>query len=110
MTAEEQTVKSLTGSPFDVIEMEMSINVSETAQVYVFHHEPFKKELSWIEFDLGRRDLNFVFDDGDIKNAGVKIRPDLSAYMQNAYHVNLALIENEEVIDTFERPLIIHRD
>ena len=54
--------------------------------------------------------MNFIFEDGEIKNFGVKVEPNLSAYMQNAFHVKVVRIENDEPVEGFEFPLIIHRD
>lgn len=103
-------LKSETGSPFDVLKMKLDLVVSETAEIYVFHDRPFDNELSWIEFDIGRCDLNFIFADGDVRNFGLKVKQELAAYMQNAFSVKVVRVEKEEVQDGVEMPLIVHRD
>ncbi len=86
--------------------------VNEGAKVAVFHNKPFKKPLSWLEFNLGTKQLDFVMDDGDIRNFGTKIPEDFATDMQNA-HVVLMVLMDEETKEPDSGqyfPLIIHRD
>ena len=84
--------------------------VGQDASVYIFHDKPFSKELSWIEYDLDRSNLDFIMDDGDIRNFGIPVDPKLGAYMQNIHSIGVVLAEGlQTVIDGAVFPLIIHR-
>src|SRR5690606_16966804 len=86
--------------------------VNEGAKVAVFHNKPFQRPLSWLEFNLGTRDLDFIMDDGDIRNFGTKVPEPFARDMQNAYQVLMVLMDEEtgEPDSSQWFPLIIHRD
>lgn len=84
--------------------------VGNDAAIYIFHDKPFTKSLSWLEFDLNRSSLDFIMDDGDIRNFGIPVDPTLKPYMQNVHSVGVVLAERlENVIGGEVLPLIVHR-
>ncbi len=93
----------------DDINVELAIN--DRAEAIVFHDKPFAKTLSWLEFDLDSNKLDFIMNDGDVRNFGIPVHPDLASYMQNAFQVLMVLADGgtgePEKGDYF--PLIIHR-
>lgn len=93
-------------------DFKVDLVVNEGAKVAVFHNKPFKQPLSWLEFNLDTRDLDFVMDDGDVRNFGTKVPEDFAKDMQNAYMVLMVLMdEKTKEPDSGQYfPLIIHRD
>ncbi len=93
-------------------DFKVDLVVNEGAKVAVFHNKPFKSDLSWLEFNLKTRHLDFVMDDGDIRNFGTQVPPEFARDMQNAYQVLMVLMdEKEKEPDSGQYfPLIIHQD
>lgn len=84
--------------------------VGQDSSIYILHDKPFSKELSWIEYDLDRSNLDFIMEDGDLRNFGIPIDPKFGAYMQNIHSIGVVLAEGlQNVIDGAVFPLIIHR-
>lgn len=85
--------------------------INDTAEVYVFHNKPFNKKLSWLEFDMSTRNLDFIMNDGDIRNFGAKVPDHLARHVQNAYQVMMVQMNEETGQPTSGDyyPLIIHR-
>jgi len=96
----------------DAEELEIEVAVKEDGRVAIFHNMPFKNELSWLEFDLGSNELDFVLDDGDIRDIGIPLNPGIARNMQNSHQVLMILLDNEtgEAKEGFYIPLIIHRN
>lgn len=85
--------------------------INDTAEVYVFHNKPFTKKLSWLEFDLDDSRLDFIMNDGDLRNFGAKVPEHLSKHMHNAYQVMMVLMDEEtgQPKSGGYFPLIVHR-
>jgi len=92
--------------------VKVELVVNDRAEAMVFHNKPFAKTLSWLEYDLDARKLDFVMDDGDIRNFGIPVHPELTKYMDNAFQVLMVLIDDKtgEPQEGDYYPLIIHRD
>lgn len=92
-------------------QMKVEFVINDRAEAFVFHNKPFKKRLSWIEYDLDTSKLDFVMDNGDVRNFGVQVRRDLSKYLQNAFQILLVLTDEKtnEPVEGEYFPLIIHR-
>lgn len=91
--------------------LDIEVAVNEQGKVVVFHNRAFKNEISWFEFDLETNKLDFVLDDGDIRDAGLPLGKDVSKYMQNSYQILTVLLDNDtgEATEGSYIPLIIHR-
>lgn len=76
--------------------------------VWIFHDRPFLKVLSWIEYDLKTSRIDFVMEDGDVRNFGIYIDAAFKPYMQNSYVLPVILKEGDEPIDGTTYPLIVH--
>jgi hypothetical protein len=85
--------------------------VDKNNAVYIFHDKPFMKELSWIEYDVDRSSLDFIMDDGDIRNHGIQIDKQYGAHLQNNHAISV-ILENEsgQPVSGESIPLIIHRN
>lgn len=92
-------------------DFKVDLVINDTAEVYVFHNKPFRKKLSWLEFDLGTNNLDFVMNDGDVRNFGAKVPGHLARHMQNAYQVMMVLMDEKsgQPVSGDYFPLIIHR-
>jgi len=93
-------------------DFKVDLVVNEGAKVAVFHNKPFNKSLSWLEFNLDTRHLDFIMDDGDIRNFGTEVPEDFAKDMQNAHMVLMVLMDEEKKEPDSGQyfPLIIHRD
>lgn len=89
----------------------MEISINEKMQVMLFHNKTFKNELSWLEFDLSTNALDFVLDDGDIRDIGISLSKDVSKYMQNTHQVLMVLMDDQtgDAKEGRYIPLIVHR-
>jgi hypothetical protein len=91
--------------------MKVELYVNDKAQALVLHNMPFKKKLSWLEYDLTSSHLNFVLENGDIRNFGIPVHPNLARYLQNSFQILLVLVDEElgKQVNGDYYPLIIHR-
>jgi len=94
------------GSPLNI-----QVAVKEDGRCAIFHNKPFKNELSWLEFDLSTYRLDFVMDDGEIRDAGLPLTKDVSKNMQNSHQVLMILLDDKtgEAKEGHYIPLILHR-
>ena len=93
------------------LNMQVEFAINDYAEAIVFHDKPFTKSLSWLEYDLDSHRLDFVMEDGEIRNFGIPINPSLAKYMQNAFQVLLVLMDqvSGEPVEGDYYPLVIHR-
>lgn len=91
--------------------LNIEVAVNEHGKVVVFHNRPFKKDISWFEFDLGSNRLDFILDDGDVRDAGLPLGRDVAKYMQNSHQILMVLLDDDtgEAKEGNYVPLIIHR-
>lgn len=113
-TGSDDGTKSMSSNVYSEVddqEFKIDLVVNEGAKVAVFHNKPFRKDLSWLEFDLDDSRLDFVMDDGDIRNFGVSVPRNFSREMQNAHQVLMVLMDEKagEPLNGGYFPLIIHR-
>ena len=91
--------------------LDLEVAIMDDGRVVVFHTHPFKNDLSWMEFDLDTRKLDFILDDGEIRDIGLPLSSTVSKYMQNSHQI-LTVLMDPETGDATEGsfiPLIIHR-
>lgn len=90
--------------------MNLDLIVSDRAEICVFHDKPFSKILSWLEYDSRTNRVDFIMEDGDIRNFGIPVEAKLRPYFHNAYVVNIVEMNptTKKVVGGMELPLIIH--
>ncbi|MFN3700160.1 MAG: hypothetical protein ACK4VI_01400 [Alphaproteobacteria bacterium] len=119
MTSEQQQPPSQYGNLLDFVyhvegsdPLYVEVGVKQDGKVAVFHNKPFKRDLSWIEYDIGRNRIDFVMDDGDIRDVGVPVNKDVAKYMHNTHQVLMVLLDDEtgEAKEGYYIPLIIHHE
>ena len=88
----------------------VEVAVKKDGKVAVFHNKPFKNDLSWIEYDIGRRTIEFIMDDGEIRNIGVPVNKDMAKNMHNSHQILMVLLDDEtgQAKEGYYVPLIIH--
>ena len=64
--------------------LQAELFVNDRAEAMIKYSQPFDQELSWLEYDLDSSKLDFVMEDGDIRNFGIPVEPGLAKYLQNA--------------------------
>jgi len=91
--------------------LDIEVAVNEEGRVVIFHDKPFKVDLSWFEYDLETSKLDFVLDDGEIRDAGMRIAPQISKHMQNTHQILTILMDDStgEPKEGKYIPLILHR-
>ncbi|MGB4107158.1 MAG: hypothetical protein WBK55_05110 [Alphaproteobacteria bacterium] len=91
--------------------LDIEVAIKEGAHVIVFHSHPFKKEVSWFEFDLRTNKLDFVIDNGDVRDIGLPLSKAVAVHMQNAHQILMVLMDPEtgEASNGNYVPLIIHQ-
>lgn len=93
------------------LQLKAELVVNDRAEAMVLHDKPFEKDLSWLEYDLDSGRLEFIMEDGDIRDFGFSVDPKLEKYLQNAYHVLMVRMDaaSGEYEEEESLPLIIHR-
>lgn len=90
---------------------DIEVAIKEDGHVVVFHSHPFKEEISWFEFDLGTNKLDFILEDGKIRDIGLPLTKDVAKYMQNSHQILTVLMDPKtgEASGGQYVPLVIHR-
>jgi hypothetical protein len=91
--------------------LDIEVAIKEDGRVVVFHSHPFRNNLSWMEFDLGTNRLDFVLDDGAIRDAGLPLNQSVAKHMQNSHQILMVLLNPEtgEAKEGNYVPLILHK-
>lgn len=92
----------------DAMDMDIYCLIGDGPTLCIFHTKPFTKTLSWIEYDIESSRLDFVLEDGDIRNFGIEIDRKFAAYIKNTFTVPVVLRQNGRAVDGYEYPLIQH--
>lgn len=119
MTTEQTTSEKQFGNILDFVyhtegesDFRLEISVMKDGKVCVFHNKPFKNDISWLEYDVNANRLDFILDDGDVRNLGFPVKPTIAKNMQNSHQILLILLDDEtgEAKEGFYIPLIIHQE
>ena len=91
--------------------LDIEVAIKQDGKVVVFHSHPFKNDVSWFEFDLDTNKLDFVLDDGDIRDIGLPLLDNVAKHMQNSHQILMVLLDQEtgEAEEGNYVPLIIHK-
>ncbi len=92
----------------DAMDMDIYCIIGDGPTVCIFHTLPFNNTLSWVEYDITGSRLDFIMEDGEIRNFGIPIDRKFSAYIKNTYTVPVVLRQNGEAVAGYEYPLIQH--
>ncbi len=92
------------------IPLDIEIAIEEDGRVILFHNKPFRYKLSWFEFDTETNKLDFVIEDGNVRDFGMPLKPVVAKYMHNAHQI-LTVEVNQETGQASHGsyiPLIMH--
>ncbi len=91
--------------------LDIEVAVKDDGRVVVFHNRPFKVDVSWFEFDLSESKLDFVMENGDIRNVGMTLNAGITKYMQNSHQILMVLMDDAtgDAVQGNYIPLVIHR-
>jgi len=90
--------------------LQIEIAVKDDGRCAIFHNKPFRKDLSWLEFDLNSCRLDFVLDSGEVRNAGMNLTKAMSKNMQNSHQILMILMDDVtgQPKKGYYVPLILH--
>jgi hypothetical protein len=91
--------------------LDLEVAINEKGGVTVFHSHPFTGDISWFEFDLRTNKLDFVLDDGDVRDIGLPLSQGVAKHMQNAHQILMVLMDPKtgDAKAGVYVPLVIHR-
>tara|TARA_B100001989_G_C24535243_1_gene463938 strand:+ start:717 stop:1055 length:339 start_codon:yes stop_codon:yes gene_type:complete len=87
----------------------MTLAVSETGQVYIFHEKPFPEPINWVEFDPEIAQMHLVSQNGRLQDLGIKVEPELNEQIKSCQKIYVVRIENGKEQEIFEMPLLIRQ-
>jgi|GEM_PF-2209145 len=90
-------------------DMTLDLFITDQAEVCIIHDRPFTIELSWLEYNSKNSQVDFVLDDGQIRNFGIPVLQEFRAYFHNAHVVNLVYFNpvTKKAESGVELPLIV---
>jgi hypothetical protein len=90
--------------------LHIEVAIKEDGKVVVFHDKPFKKDISWFEFDLDTNKFDFIMDEGDLRDFGMPLDKSVAVHMQNSHQILMVLLDDDtgEAKEGNYVPLIIH--
>ena len=89
----------------------IEVAVDEKGKVVVFHDKPFRNDVSWFEYDVEKAKLSFVLDDGEVRDVGMQLVPEISKHMHNTHQILMILLDDDtgEAKEGNYIPLILHQ-
>lgn len=90
-------------------EMEIYLMKGEKDDLYVIQDRPFSAGLlSWVEYDVETGMMNFIMDDGDLRDFGIEIDEKFAPNLKDYQTIPIALIQNSLFVEGGQFPLIVH--
>ncbi len=91
--------------------LDIQVAIQNDGRVVVFHSHAFRGDVSWFEFNLTTNKLDFILDDGDIRDIGLPLTQDVAKHMQNSHQILMVLMDPKtgEAKEGNYVPLVIHR-
>ncbi|MCB9982399.1 MAG: hypothetical protein H6861_01820 [Rhodospirillales bacterium] len=88
----------------------VEVAIKDDGRVVLFHDKPFKKPISWFEFDLNTNKFDFIMENGELRDFGLPLRQSVAKHMQNSHQILTVLLDDEsgEGKEGHYIPLIIH--
>jgi hypothetical protein len=90
------------------MDMDVEISVYDPENIFIFHDKPFRDELSWVEYDVASGRIDFIMNDGDLRNFGILIKDDVGQYLRDIHTICVALVDEDDVLSDVELPLVTH--
>ncbi|MGQ0528134.1 MAG: hypothetical protein ACT4OY_08945 [Alphaproteobacteria bacterium] len=90
--------------------LDIEIAVKDDGKIIIFYNRVFRTPVSWFEFNLSTNKLDFIMEEGEIRDAGMPLFSKIAKHMQNAHQI-LTILMDEKTGQAKEGvyvPLIIH--
>lgn len=89
----------------------IEVAVKEDGKIVVFYDKHFNRDISWFEYDMSKNRLDFIIGEGEIRDAGVNLVPQITKHMQNAHQILTVLMDDKTgaPVEGKYIPLIIHQ-
>lgn len=88
--------------------MEVDLYIHDAGDINIFHNQRFQNTLSWIEYDINNGRIDFIMEDGDLRNFGIPVDPKAGPYLQNTHLISVVLMNGATPIEEQFVPLITH--
>lgn len=91
--------------------LDVEVAVDDVGKVVIFHNKPFKTEIAWLEFELETNMVNFILEDGKIRDIGLPLKEGIAKNMQNSHQILMVLLDDDtgDAKEGNYVPLIIHQ-
>lgn len=90
------------------MDMEVYYTIHDDGDFFIIHDRPFHQELSWVEYDIKTSTIDFIMDDGQMRNFGLPVHPQFGAKLQNTQLIAVVLMRDGKAISGEDYPLIMH--
>ena len=89
--------------------LDLEVTVKQDGTVMVYHSLRFTKDVAWFEFEPVSGRLNFVMEEGDVRDIGLPLSPGVAKHVVKARQILMVLMDPESraPIEGFYIPLII---
>lgn len=102
----------IAGSRTTLPEMDMVVDlfIHKGSEICILHDRPFAKTVSWLEYDQNTNRVDFIMEDGDIRNFGIPVDPQHRKYFHNTSVASMVLWnpKTRQAQSGVDLPLIIH--
>jgi hypothetical protein len=94
------------------LDMVVKLFVTSEGELCIFHDRPFSKDLSWLEYDARSHMVDFVMDDGDLRNFGIEVPHRLRYYFHKQHRVSVIQLNpsSKKVENAIDAALILHEE
>ena len=87
----------------------MDLAIGQSGSFYVFSDKFFDKPVGWLEYDAARRSLDFIMEDGEVRNYGQEVDAEMAIHLERQSHAMLIRGTKEDVQSYAGYTLIVHR-
>lgn len=96
------------GADHPDMRIEVYMALGDDDNVYIIHDKPFQKTLSWIEYDSEEHKLDFIMEDGDLRDFGIPVNPSFQPHLINTETIAVAEVDNGVLKNGGMFPLMKH--
>lgn len=89
-------------------DIEAFLILDNPTDAYIFHELPFKPSLQWIEYDVVNGRIDFILEEGELRNYGFNVTEPVGKYLRNINEICVAQKDGVIVLNEQFVPLVIH--
>jgi hypothetical protein len=98
----------VTPSSHPDMKMEVYGATHDDGDIFILHDRPFHQELSWVEYDKTDSRIDFIMDDGNIRNFGINVPSEFGEKLKKLDTVSVILTRDQIAVSGEDYPLIMH--